>query len=149
MQIAQAEGQLQPCVILLNGFPGVGKLTIAKALQLALPSDVPNRLIDNHVLIDLSEAIEPKSTEEHHALRRKIRNLALLAPEALKDDNMVIIMTTCLSDTPVDIARHHEHADIARARDVSLFTVNPTCDDKTNEARLCTDGRKAGRGLAG
>ncbi|KAF8848321.1 hypothetical protein BDZ45DRAFT_698490 [Acephala macrosclerotiorum] len=145
MQLAQVEGQLQPCVILLNGFPGAGKLTIAKALQLALPPDVPSRLVDNHVLIDLSEAIEPGRTEEHYALRKKVRDVAFSALKRLKEDNTVIIMTTCLSETPVDIARYHEHADIARARGVPLFTFNLTCDNNTNEARLCNERRKAGR----
>lgn len=145
MQTVQGKGQLQPCVILLNGFPGVGKLTIAKALQHALPTNVPSRLVDNHVLIDVSEAIEPGRTEEHLALRKKVRDVAFSALKRLKQNSTVIIMTTCLSETPMDIARYHEHADIARARGVPLFTFNLTCDSNTNKSRLCSEGRKAGR----
>lgn len=138
-------GQIQPCVVLLNGFPGVGKFTIAKALQTALPSHIPNRLIDNHLVIDLTEAIEPGRTEGHYQLRKRIRRESFSGLKALEDKKMVIIMTTCFSDTPIEIERYEEHADIARARGVPLFAINLVCDLSANKARLCSDERKAGR----
>ncbi|KAE8449406.1 hypothetical protein EG329_008307 [Mollisiaceae sp. DMI_Dod_QoI] len=145
MKTSREGDRIQPCVVLLNGFPGVGKFTIAKALQLALAQHVPTRLIDNHLFIDLSEAIEPGRTDGHYAFRTKIRREAFSALKALAEQQMVIIMTTCLNELPADIKLYHEYADIARARGVPLFTVNLSCDRKTNEARLCSDERKAGR----
>jgi hypothetical protein len=63
------------CVLLLNGFPGVGKLTIASLFEAKLDhSSTPFRLIDNHLLIDPVVAIEPVRNKGHYALRKKFRN---------------------------------------------------------------------------
>jgi len=46
---------LQPSLIFLNGFPGVGKYTIAHKPRRLFTHET--RLIDNHLLIDSAEAI--------------------------------------------------------------------------------------------
>ena len=46
------------CVIFINGFPGIGKLSIARSLQGQL-ADMATRLFDNHLIIYLAEAIHP------------------------------------------------------------------------------------------
>ncbi|CAM6092670.1 unnamed protein product [Calypogeia fissa] len=132
------------CVILLNGFPGVGKFTIAKALQKALPSGISHRLIDNHLLIDPVEAIEPGRNDAHYRLRKDVRRIAFRGVECIQEKNVVVIMTTCLAAIPTDVEAFHEHANIALTRRVPLITVNISCDESANIARLCGDERKKG-----
>lgn len=55
--------------IWINGFPGVGKFTVAKVLQQLLPG---SRLIDNHSLID--QAKLPRDHPDYNAERVKIRD---------------------------------------------------------------------------
>jgi hypothetical protein len=48
------------CLVMLNGFPGVSKLTIARSLQSSLTDqNVETRLIDDHLIIDPAEAVHP------------------------------------------------------------------------------------------
>lgn len=136
------------CVLLLNGFPGVGKLTIAKALEAKLKlDDTPHRLIDNHLLIDPVVAIEPVRNTAHYALRKSFRKTAFEGLKGLKEERLVIIFTTALSTsylpTPYDdIDQFEEYADIAEARGVPLVVVNIVCDLGTNSRRLCSKERK-------
>ncbi|KAJ6495458.1 hypothetical protein C8R45DRAFT_987419 [Mycena sanguinolenta] len=59
-------------IVVLNGFPGAGKLTILQQIKALLPSD-KTRLLNNHLLIDPVQARIPDRSDEHHCLRRRIR----------------------------------------------------------------------------
>lgn len=54
--------------IWINGFPGVGKLTVARALQAQLPN---SDLIDNHSLIDVVKL--PRDHPEYNGQREQVR----------------------------------------------------------------------------
>lgn len=89
-----------PLFIYINGFPGVGKLSVARELQLSLfPSltfRVENktanlvcfirrnliarsRLIDNHLLIDPCAAVFERDMPEYRPLRNSIVSLLYLS----------------------------------------------------------------------
>ncbi|CAM6086876.1 unnamed protein product [Calypogeia fissa] len=121
-------------------YPGVGKFTIAKALQKALPEGMSHRLIDSHLLIDPVEAIEPGRNEAHYRLCQEFRHVAFRAVECIRRR----IMSTCLAATPNDVETFREHAQIALTRTVPLIIVNISCDESANIARLCSDERKKG-----
>lgn len=104
--------QLQGCLVLLNGFPGTGKLSIARELQSRLP-DVETRLIDNHLIIDAAEAIHPGRGPEHKALRSRLRRTILDELKALPDPNTIIIMTLCLGAHEEDAGVYAEHVDVS------------------------------------
>lgn len=59
------------CHIWINGFPGVGKLTVAKELHRMLDNSV---LIDNHQLIDVVKL--PRDDPDYNAQRIKAREAA-------------------------------------------------------------------------
>ena len=130
-----------PCVLLLNGFPGVGKLTTAKSLESKLqPNQVPYRLMDNHLLIDPVIAIEPVRNQDHYVLRKEFRHLAMEGLKRLKKD-IIIIWTAALatSDMPTpydDIDHFHEYLIFAKGRGVPLVFVNIVCDLDSNCKRV-------------
>jgi broad-specificity NMP kinase len=69
-------------LINLNGWPGVGKLTVGRRLATLIGA----RLIPNHAILDLAEAIADRGTTQFYEAVRSIRTaafnqLALLAPE--------------------------------------------------------------------
>ncbi|TVY48791.1 hypothetical protein LOCC1_G001087 [Lachnellula occidentalis] len=133
---------IQPCVILFNGFPGVGKLSSTKGFQAALhASHIPSHILDNHTLIDPVSAIHPLRTPAHYALRKTIRKAAFEHLKAL-DHGVVILMTTCLAATAADIEVFAEHVEIASARGIPLININITCDFATNRERLCCEERR-------
>lgn len=61
-------------VIWINGYPGVGKFTIAKALQHLIRDSI---LIDNHQLIDPVEKTHPRGSRLYNEKRAEYRRKAL------------------------------------------------------------------------
>jgi hypothetical protein len=98
------------CIVLLNGFPGVGKLTIARAIKSNLPEHATG-LTDNHVLIDPAEAIAPGRGAAHKVLHAEVRRVAFeaLIEEFASRPHMKVIMTGCLADNAEDTAVLAEH----------------------------------------
>jgi hypothetical protein len=131
-----------PCILFLNGFPGVGKYTVARKLAAVLPNA---RLLDNHALIDPVEAIEPGRTPEHYSLRKAIRTAAFKGIKESPRKDLAMILTSCTSSSPADMAVFEEYLDIARHRKIPFVSVNITCSDQANVARLVASERADGR----
>jgi predicted kinase len=128
-----------PCVLFLNGYPGVGKLTIARAVH----SDLGNsRLVDNNLLVELAEAIEPTPGPKNEAIRAAIRKAAFDGLKAVTNDIITVILTACtLSDRLADLDRFAEFVDVARVRGVPFVSVNLDCDSQTNIKRVGSEER--------
>jgi hypothetical protein len=136
-----------PFLLLLNGFPGVGKLTLARSLSSIFAQEVEStvpemkiRLIDNHLLIDPVSAIEPERTESHYALRKSLRDVAFSALQSLPGD-FIILMTSCLSETEEGVAQFEEHVKIAEGRGCAMVALNVVCGEQENVRRLESDER--------
>jgi hypothetical protein len=134
----------QGCIIFLNGFPGMGKPTIARAIKDNLPADA-TRLIDNHILIDPAEAIVPGHSAAHKKLRQNIRRIAFeaLTEEMVSQPNLKVIMTRGLVDNPEDTAILAEHLRIAKYVNVLFCLIDITCDRGEHGQRLETPAQTA------
>lgn len=128
------------CVVSLNGFPGTGKLAIARALRSKL-EDMEARLLDNHLMIDPAEAVHPGRGTEHKSLRKRLRQAVFDDLKALPRHEMVIIMTECLGANQEDAAVFAEHVNIAQARGVPFFSFTIACDKKEHVLRLQSPDR--------
>lgn len=107
--------QVPSCLILLNGFPGTGKLTIARALQSTLKDlYIDARLIDNHLAIDVAEAIYPGRGLEHKALHDRLRRVILEELKVLPLPDTLLIMTLCLGHNEKDAAILAEHLEVIK-----------------------------------
>ncbi|KAE9381977.1 hypothetical protein N431DRAFT_440779 [Stipitochalara longipes BDJ] len=143
-----------PFILLLNSFPGVGKLTIARNIRDLLsqattgPVTGPQiRLLDNHIIIDLVSAIEPKRNADHHRLRKACRDLAFSALQLPLDD-LVILMTSCLSETEEGRDQFEEILAIAQARSCPMVVVNLVCELEENGRRVeCEERKKSVDGI--
>lgn len=60
----------------INGFPGIGKLNIARKL-VELLQQFDAKLVHNHLLIDPASAVLPRSSPNYQPLRRAIRDAIL------------------------------------------------------------------------
>lgn len=132
------------CVVFLNGYPGVGKLSIARELQAQLAKqNCSVRVFDNHFSIDPAQAIHPDRGPQYLRLRAQLRRIAFKELKALDFLNPVIILTAGLSENEEDIAVFAEHVDIARARGVPLLCYTLVSDTETLCGRLQSDERAA------
>ena len=123
-------------IIILNGFPGAGKLTILKRVYELLPAE-KTRLLDNHLLIDPVQAVYPDRSPEHHELRRKVRKPVFDSLSKLAQDGRIILMTACLAaNNDRDAAFLEEHLAMVRGTEVPLFWINVHCDLAVLEQRV-------------
>lgn len=127
-------------VILLNGFPGVGKFSIGRRLfEMFNPRHA--RFIDNHLLIDPVQAIAPGRGSDRKTLRRAIRQVAFDALCAIGDKSTTLILTSCLSTTEEDQQVFEEYLAIASRRNIPFYLFNIFCDTKQHHSRLVTTER--------
>jgi hypothetical protein len=140
--------QPPPFLLLLNGFPGVGKLTLARNLSTLFSQDeggLEVRLLDNHLLIDPVSAIEPERTPYHYELRKSFREIAFSALKNLPG-KVVILMTDCLSETVEGRIQFEEYLGIAEARGCTMVVCNIVCGEQENRDRLrCEKRRGSGK----
>ncbi|MET3794424.1 AAA family ATPase [Aquamicrobium terrae] len=130
-------------IVHLNGWPGVGKLTVGRALADRLGA----RLIDNHLLHDVAIRCTGLADPGRWPLYEKVRHAAY---EALKDrphaDTLVITNALCANDARERQAWNHV-VDLAIARNAPLVPVVLEADFEENARRLRSPDR-AGRKLA-
>lgn len=135
--------QAYPSVLFLNGFPGVGKLSVARQVHKML---AVSRLFDNHLLIDVAQAIEPQRSPAHYNLRTSLRRAAFDGLKAVEDKFATLILTSCSASTlSHDVEVFADFVDIARARGVPFVSVNIVCNEKENVKRLTNAERGEGK----
>lgn len=133
---------MAPGLLLINGYPGVGKYTIGELLHKALGSNTT--FLHNHLLIDPVEAIYPGRTPAHYSLRKKFRKVAFDALIENPTPQLIILSTISLAANNDDIAVMYEYFRIARERMIPVYWINLTCDDEEHKTRVSSDERKNG-----
>lgn len=128
-------------IIHINGFPGIGKLTIARIL-VDLLKQFNAKLVHNHLLIDPASAVLPRSSSDYQPLRRAIRAAVFdtLAQSADTFDS-VYIFTDFQSSDEVGSAVMAEYVGMAARRKCHLVPVILSCSKEENLKRLGTTER--------
>ncbi|WOO79381.1 uncharacterized protein LOC62_02G002905 [Vanrija pseudolonga] len=126
-------------LIVLNGLPAAGKLTLGRALA----AESGAILLDNHLLIDPVVAVIPERGAAHYALRR-----AVAAPifDALRERLLAgssALLTACLSDDDVGSGIMADYVAIAGA-DIPLLWVNAVAPPDVLRARVASEERRRG-----
>ena len=129
--------------IYINGYPGVGKLTIAKELLNLLPS--PAKLLDNHLLIDPVAALLDRGSGEYQSLRKRLRLTVLSAiAESSELKSTTLIFTDQQSSSAVgsDVAQDYYNA--AKTRGCPFYSIRLLCSEQENLRRAVNEERKIG-----
>ncbi|KAI0125593.1 hypothetical protein BJ170DRAFT_439402 [Xylariales sp. AK1849] len=141
MAISASRQQPGP-LIWMNGFPGVGKLTIAREL-LKLLGEQNAILIDNHELIDLVAI--PRDHPEYHDQRRVVHQAALT--EWIFDLEAIaktIIFTDFQAADEMGLAIAREYQDAAAKSNRLFLPVYVASDLEENMRRVITQERRDG-----
>lgn len=122
----------------LCSWPGAGKYTIGRALA----GRIGGRLLHNHLALDPANALYDRSEPRHALFRADLRGL--IYREALHlPNNIPVIITDALEETPHDHALFAPTEALAAARKAPLRTVTLTIAEDENLRRLMDPSRAA------
>lgn len=125
-------------IIHLNGWPGSGKLTVAREVARTLEA----RLLDNHTLHDVALRLCDQYTREYWELYYQVRDLAYKRVCALPS-HQVLVMTNALT---LESDREREAWAAVKAlalnRGGPLVAVTLQCSLDENVRRIESEGRR-------
>lgn len=124
-------------LIHINGFPGVGKLTVARELEKL----TGGRLIDNHAIINLAYLATEHGTPEFFDLHKSLTAALYKTLSQVKGLNLLIFTNAQAAELPEDIDRLNRIRDLAAARKEIFVPVVLTCDPEENKRRVVSADR--------
>ncbi|KAM0248466.1 hypothetical protein ACHAP5_003412 [Fusarium lateritium] len=131
-------------IVVLNGYPGTGKLTILKHLKDLLP-EATTCLLDSHLLLDPVLAVAPIRTQGHYELRQLVRAPIFEELANLAKEGHTILMSTCLAaGCQRDTEFYHECLNIAGESRTPIYWINVECRGAIHEQRVSTPERRQG-----
>jgi hypothetical protein len=123
-------------IVHINGWPGTGKLTIARLLAQKLGA----RLLDNHTLLNPAETLFKRQDPLHGSLRAEIRRVVLDHVARMSAETK-LILTDAFSEDPYEAAMFDDYRDLAARRGARLVSVELLCSVAENLRRLGAPGR--------
>lgn len=123
-------------IVHINGWPGSGKLTIAREMAKQLGA----RVLDNHTIINPAEALFDRRDPLNRSLRKALRAVIFEHAGRMKPGTS-LILTDALSDDPFDSAVFDDYRALAAARGATLIAVVLDCSPERNRERLTAPGR--------
>ncbi|MCJ1438796.1 hypothetical protein MMC27_008186 [Xylographa pallens] len=132
--ISAAPMPAAPCVIFINGPPGICRVKIARRLK---PMLSKARILEDSKLISIAEALEPAPSTTHHALRRHLRKGAIdhLKSSECEGTTVIIPYHTPLS-APDTLEVFLEYLDLARSRQIPFVALQVLCSEEARLAHL-------------
>ncbi|GAB7345518.1 hypothetical protein MBLNU457_3833t1 [Dothideomycetes sp. NU457] len=130
--------------IYINGYPGIGKLTIARELQKLIPN---SRLVHNHALIDATSSVYARDEEDYQPLRQAMRRTVLSSiSQSATTRSITWIFTDSQSSDAIGSACSTDYLSAAQERGSEFFSVVLSCSLEENLRRLVIVGRGEGGG---
>ena len=138
------QSDIENCIIHLNGYPGTGKLTVAKEIC----RQAGFRLIDNHATANLVFNMVRKDGKtsiprEAWDVIGQIRNIVTDSLPKLAPKSLSFVFTNCLAhgdQSDIDVIASVEKATLARG---GIFVpVVLTCDMEENRRRVVRPDRE-------
>jgi deoxyadenosine/deoxycytidine kinase len=123
-------------IIHINGWPGVGKLTIARLLA----AQIGAKLMANHTMLNPAEALFSRADPLYRSLRRTVRQ-AVLDHIVRMPPDVSIVFTDALSDDEFDRAVFDDYVALAEQRGNAMLSIVLDCEAEENARRLAASGR--------
>lgn len=128
-------------IIHLNGWPGSGKLTVARDVARKLDA----RLLDNHTLHDVAARLCDRHTPEYWELYYQVRDLAYKRVRALPAREVIVMTNAFTFESDREREGWAAVKSLAVSRGVSLVAVTLQCSLEENVKRIASDRRHHGK----
>lgn len=127
-------------IIHINGYPGVGKLTVGKILS----AQLGGRLLDNHAMYDVAFALAEFRSPAWDELARGVRDIAFRGIEAISP-SIPIITTNACSDSDWGREMWASMLAMAGRRGSPFLVVSLACSPEENRRRVQSGDRVRGK----
>ena len=125
-------------IIHINGWPGVGKLTVARVLAQTLGA----RLLDNHTLHDVPGRLCERNTEEYWRLYYRVRAVAYDWVRAMPADQVLVMTNALLTESEREQEAWLAVKQLAASRSDTLVAITLDCTLDENTRRIQSDDRR-------
>jgi predicted kinase len=125
-------------IIHLNGWPGSGKLTVARIVARKLQA----RLLDNHTLHDVAARLCDRHTLEYWELYYEVRDMAFKRIRALPLQEMVVMTNALTLESDREKQVWAAVKALALDRGVPLVAVTLQCSIEENVRRIASEDRR-------
>jgi deoxyadenosine/deoxycytidine kinase len=130
-------------IIHVNGYPGVGKLTVARILT----EELGGKLVDNHSIYNLAFALTDYKSAAYYETLEAVRDIAFERVLELSEDVPVVFTNAHMSDSNWGNSNWDAVTDLARRRGSELLVVVLDCQPTENDRRIASPERAAKRKL--
>jgi shikimate kinase len=132
-------------IISLNGWPGVGKLTIGLELADLLGA----RLLDNHTMFNVAITLTDYPAPAYYKAVRAVRDIAFDCVLALPSGTPVILTSVNATGGTSGFAEEHWQSicKLAHDRGVPLVSITLECAPDERVRRVAAPGRRVSRKL--
>jgi predicted kinase len=125
-------------IIHLNGWPGSGKLTVAREVAGRLGA----RLLDNHTLHDVPGRLCDRGTPEYWDLYYQVREAAYRRVLALPPHETVVMTNALTNESDREREAWGAVKELAVARAAPLMAITLECSLDENVRRLASEDRR-------
>jgi len=130
-------------IIHLNGWPGVGKLTVGRALARKLGG----RLVDNHTLHNVAASLCEHSTREYWHVYYQVRAIAYARMRAMPASEVFIMTNALTRESEREKEAWNAIKQLASERSDMLIAVTLFCSLEENVRRIQNQDRADNRKL--
>lgn len=126
-------------LINLNGWPGVGKLTVGRALA----KELGGRLLDNHTILNVASALTEHGSQEYYDLARAVRSVAFDCIAQLPSTAPIVLTNVVARGGTSGFLEENWQAIIklAKIRACDLYSVTLVCSSEENACRIVREDR--------
>lgn len=125
-------------IIHLNGWPGSGKLTVAREVARKLDA----RLLDNHTLHDVAARLCDRGTPEYWELYYQVRDAAYRRVLALPSHEMLVMTNALTQESEREREAWTAVKALAADRGVRLVAITLECSLDENVERIASESRR-------
>ncbi|KAM5351905.1 hypothetical protein ACJ41O_004628 [Fusarium nematophilum] len=138
---APTNGPPRGKIVVVNGFPGTGKLTILKHIEAQTAGHQQVCVVDSHLIIDPAQSAYPDCDLNHYYLRRQLRGVYFKEVRRIASQGFLVLMTACLGDNELDRKVLDEHLGIIRGTEIPMHWINVRCEQRILEERVASQER--------